>query len=344
MERIDQAVGRGADYLVGQQTEDGSLRGGYAAFRDGYSLTPMAMLALSIAPANPARSRALELGRNFLATIVDGKGKLRSDLERPQYPSYSAALSVLALNASPPHRSVRDALIPEIRALQLDESRGISPTDPSYGGWGYEITRPPTANLSATLFSIGALSLSGLPPSDPDLMRARRFVESCQNVPGDGGFFFAPGKSDGNKAAFDGERARSYGSMTADGVRALLRLGTPFDDPRVQAARGWLEKHFDATKNPGEFPPEAEIRRASAYYYYVWSVAHAQRALGAQNWAEPLAEALLARQGSDGSWKNPASEMREDDPLVATSFAMAALAVCRIAITGEYKTHASTGR
>ena len=57
-------------------------------------------------------------------------------------------------------------------------------------------------------------------------------------------------------------------------------------------------------------------------------------------WAEALAETLLARQRADGSWSNPASEMREDDPVVATAFATAALGVCRIALTGEYKTHA----
>jgi hypothetical protein len=31
--------------------------------------------------------------------------------------------------------------------------------------------------------------------------------------------------------------------------------------------------------------------------------------------------------------------MREDDPVVATSFALAALLVCRSAIVGEYRSH-----
>jgi hypothetical protein len=38
---------------------------------------------------------------------------------------------------------------------------------------------------------------------------------------------------------------------------------------------------------------------------------------------------LLKRQRDDGSWSNPAVLVREDDPLVATSLAMRALADCR---------------
>jgi hypothetical protein len=46
-------------------------------------------------------------------------------------------------------------------------------------------------------------------------------------------------------------------------------------------------------------------------------------------WAEALAEELLVRQRDDGSWANPVDSFREDDPLVATSFAVRALAGCR---------------
>jgi hypothetical protein len=137
--------------------------------------------------------------------------------------------------------------------------------------------------------------------------------------------------------------------MTADGVRALVRLGVPPGDPRVAAGAAWLERHFDAERNPGDFVAISEVRRDSSYYYWTWSAAHALRDLGKTtlatergqvDWARALAEALLARQRDDGSWANPASEMREDDPIVATSFATAALGVCRVALGGPYKSHA----
>jgi hypothetical protein len=57
------------------------------------------------------------------------------------------------------------------------------------------------------------------------------------------------------------------------------------------------------------------------------------------HWARALAEALLARQRPDGSWVNASMELREDDPLVATPFAMAALGIARMVLTGEYRSH-----
>ena len=38
---------------------------------------------------------------------------------------------------------------------------------------------------------------------------------------------------------------------------------------------------------------------------------------GFVRWAEALSRALLERQGADGSWRNDATDLREDDPLLA---------------------------
>ena len=82
------------------------------------------------------------------------------------------------------------------------------------------------------------------------------------------------------------------------------------------------------------------MRRESSYYYWVWTAAHAARHLGKRAWAEQLAEEVLKRQGVDGSWRNDATEMREDDPLVATPFALAALGLARSLIAAEPRSHA----
>ncbi len=306
-------------------------------------------------------------GVDYLATIITPDGKVREDLHGPRYPLYSIAIGTIVLNVprNERHRAARDALLAALRQRQLGPDLGWRPEDASFGGWGYaaDLPRRPdvvdesvTANLSATLYAVGALRLAGVAAEDPVLARARGFIERCQNFGAagdDGGFFFSPAIADGNKAgpndAGPPGRYRSYGSMTADGVRALVRLGLPLDHPRVVAAAGWLERNFDPTRNPGDFVATSEVRRDSSYYYWMWSAAHALRDLGKVTlhmprgdvrWAEALAETLLARQRGDGSWSNPASEMREDDPVVATAFATAALGVCRIALTGQYKTHA----
>lgn len=375
--QIDRALARGAAYLASRQEADGAIRAPtYAAFRDGYALTGLAAMALGpiqdLAPG-PAYARAVD----FLATVVGADGALRAP--PPAYPTYVAALGALALAApgNERHAAAREALVAHLRGRQLGPALGWGPEDASSGGWGYyprEPRRPAGAigddllssNLSATLFAIGALTLGGVGLDDPALVLARGFVERCQNrvaacpspgaaatpCPDDGGFFFAPAVPDANKAGvitWQGrERYPSYGSMTADGVRALLRLGVGPGDPRVAEAAAWLERHFDPAANPGAFATVAEVRRASAYYYWTWTAAHALRALGKAElvtargrvrWAPALAAELLRRQRADGAWKSDYMEMREDDPVVATSFAMAALAVSRAAIAGEHRRH-----
>jgi squalene-hopene/tetraprenyl-beta-curcumene cyclase len=201
---------------------------------------------------------------------------------------------------------------------------------------------------------VGAVRIAGEAAADPALRKALAFVERCQNVAADdragdpryddGGFFFTTTDPVRNKAGVAGTdrhgrtRYHSYGSATADGLRALLRCGLARDHPRVVAAQKWLERHFSATSNPGTFELAREVDREATYFYYAWSVAHAFRALGIVEietdgrrvaWAEALAGELIRRQRDDGTWSNRFTASKEDDPLVASPFAAGALAICR---------------
>ncbi len=338
-ERVDAAIARGAAFLLSRQGADGAIRAEtYPYFRDGYSLTPLALAALFALP-DDRHAAAYARGVDFVATLP-------AHLEEARYPLYAMALGAIVLSrpGNERHAAARDALVAELRRRQLGPELGWRPEDLSFGGWGYvEDPRRPerpdeavASNLSATLLAASALGLSGVPATDPALVHARVFVERCQAA--DGGFFFSPAIPDGNKAG----PGRAYGSMTADGTRALLRLGVAPTDPRVASAAAWLERHFDATRNPGDFLPVNEQRRGSSYFYWTWSAAHAMRVLGKTGWADALATELLARQRPDGSWANAYTEMREDDPVVATSFAIAALGVSRLAMGAPYRTHAGT--
>jgi len=53
------------------------------------------------------------------------------------------------------------------------------------------------------------------------------------------------------------------------------------------------------------------------------------------DWAEELANALIRRQHPDGSWATTFSFTKEDDPLIATPLAAAALANCRLTLTAR---------
>jgi hypothetical protein len=313
---IDAALARGGAFLAGLQEDDGAIRTStYAVFRDGWSLTPLAMAALRF---TPGQEEAYARGVDFVATLAG------AEPAGVRYPLYAEALGAIVLNApgNQRHLGARDALLARLRARQRAD-----------GGWGYF---DDASNLSATVFAVGAIALAGAAPDDPALAAARRFAGRCQAA--DGGFFFSPDLADGNKAGL----GVAYGSMTADGVRVLLRTGAPLDEPALAAGAAWLRARFDPARNPGDFPRNAELRRASAYYYWAWSSAHALRALGGDpGWATALAAELLSRQGADGAWRNTAGEMREDDPVVATSFAIAALAVARAVIAGEHRSHAA---
>lgn len=342
--RIDDSLARAGVTLAARQGPDGGFHSrSYGLLRDGQAVTPLVALALRKTPATTAYQWAVP----FIARVA--RESQHSD------PLYSCALGALVLGAPENrerYRGEHRQLIACVRALQHAEANGWPADDPSYGGWGYALFAPTyrqssddmmASNLSATLLAIGALALGGTAHDDPALVAAARFVTRSQRAD-DGGFFFSPALDDPNKAGRDDRGPRSYGTMTADGVRALLRLGRPLDDHQVVHALAWFDRNFDAARNPGAFPPAAELRRASAYYYWVWSAAHVidHARGGRRELAARLADELLARQRPDGSWINDATEMREDDPLIATSFAVAALALCRGVLVDEFPSHATT--
>jgi squalene-hopene/tetraprenyl-beta-curcumene cyclase len=283
---------------------------------------------------------------------------------------------VIVLDSRTPERlRAQKAWLAYLRERQLAENLGWTPDDPEYGGWGFslELPRKPAkgepkkmmveSNMPSALFAIAALRSAKVPMTDPVYAKALSFVKRCQNFADDarrrdpqhddGGFFFIPNDPVQNKGGVAGtdvfgrQRFCSYGSMTADGLRALVRCGLPADHPRVVAARKWLEVNFSVEHNPGRFGEDREVLRDATYYYYCWSMAHSFMALdvreintsrGKVKWAEALAEEVMHRQRPDGSWRNRFTDAKEDDPLVSTPWAAAALALCRASITGSSET------
>lgn len=354
--RIDAALDKSAAFLLAQQDADGAFRSKqYAAFRDGFATTPLAVSFLLFAPPSPQVDAGYRRGVDFLAGLVDDQGTVREPLEYPVY-SAAGALLVIANPRNERHAAKKEALVRFLRARQLTEENGWQPSDPDYGGWGYwpGIPTKPKAGeprdellgstLSSTTWAVGALVLAGVAPSDPSLQAARHFVERCRAA--DGGFFLTPTNPVANKAgAIPGDGFRGYGSATADATRVLVRLGTPRTDALLVGAERWLLAHVDGAHQSGEFPPEQQFAREGSRYYSAWSQAHAltvlwQKEVGTppRAWPALFAEELLAAQKPDGSFVNAATDLREDDPLVATPLAAATLALARAVHLGERPT------
>jgi hypothetical protein len=367
--QIDASLARAARFLVERQDADGAWRSkAYSALADGPALTAHVLTPLHFLPATNDSRRSFERGVDYLVKMAEQTAAADGDLRYPVYTAAAASWVVVLENRSPGNVAAHERWLACLKQRQLTESLGWSPADESYGGWGYSIelpTKPPAgmvvpplmeSNLSATLYALGALRSAHAGIGDrPDYGPILAFVERCQNFSDDasrgeerfddGGFFLTPNDAAKNKAGVAGvdrlgrTRFHSYGSMTADGLRALLHCGLPENHPRVSAARRWLERNFRSDANPGAFEPDREVLRNATYFYYCWSVSHAfmhlrsheiQTAGEKVRWAEVLAGELLHRQRPDGAWVNEFTDSREDDPLVATPHAAAALAICRL--------------
>jgi squalene-hopene/tetraprenyl-beta-curcumene cyclase len=227
-------------------------------------------------------------------------------------------------------------MVAYLRAQQFTEQNGWHPADPVYGAWGMggERRTPPDTghvDLSMTRYVLEALRAAGVPASDPVFEQARVFVERCQNFDpkqpsdADGGFFFSTTEFDTNKAGHDGKRFRSYGTPTADGILALLAVGRPPDDARISAAQRWLAGHHRDMEVPGFTGAAYERWPRGLSFYYSAASMQVFRSLRVEA-GSGVADGLRRTQRPDGSWSNPENLVKEDDPLIATGFAVRALA------------------
>jgi len=318
------ALRRGCQYLWSQQAEDGGWHSrSYGLLKSGQSLTGFVLDALLQVPEQTGQPPAggKERAIAFLQRNTNSEGAVgKMDPLLYDYPNYATALAALAL-----HRAGQsaDPQIAWLRTQQFSEDLGWKRGDAPYGAWGMGgdpriAPNPGHVDLSMTRHVLQALAAAGVPAGDPAFTRARVFVERCQNP--DGGFFFSTVVLDANKAGQDGDRYRSYGTATADGILALLAMGTPPDRDPVKAARRWLAAHDRPDGAPGFTGPAYQRWTAGLRFYYA--------AASVQAFAGPsqmLAASLEAAQRSDGSWRNAENLVKEDDPLIATGFAVRAL-------------------
>jgi squalene-hopene/tetraprenyl-beta-curcumene cyclase len=189
---------------------------------------------------------------------------------------------------------------------------------------------------------------AGVPKDDPAVQRAIRFISRCQNLPGEfndqpfakkttpedeGGLTYTPIVSDKNPNKTPAGGLRSSGVMTYAGLKSFLHAGVSKEDPRVKAAVAWIRRHYTLDENPGQ-------GQAGLYYYY-HTFGKAMAALAEDpfvdaagnkhSWRRDLFEALKKRQKADGSWSNPDKAFFENNPDLATAYAVLTLSYCRSA-------------
>src|SRR5215467_216136 len=97
-------------------------------------------------------------------------------------------------------------------------------------------------------------------------------------------------------------------------------MGDAPDSQRVLTALGWLVAHDRADGASGFVGPAYQRWTAGLRFYYA---AVSSEVLG--QGSRGLVGSLAATQRGDGSWRNAENLVKEDDPLIATAFAVMAL-------------------
>lgn len=294
---------------------------------------------------------ALERAATRLVDLVMGKNGFQPDASggMATYVASCTAMGLAALQESKYEKTLAAALL-WIRESQWDESEGIAPAQDWYGGAGYGSKGRP--DLSNTQLMLDALHESNATAKDASVERAVIFLTRCQNLKStnaaawaqsgsnDGGMVYTPandGESFASEMAGEGRAGekmpagtralRSYASMTYAAYKSMLFAGLSKNDPRVLAAKAWIENNFTFSENPG--------LGQQGYYYYIHAAARAMLACGndevtdtagtKHNWREELIDSIIVRQRANGSWQNPETRWMEGEPDLATVFAVLAL-------------------
>jgi hypothetical protein len=331
-----QVVARGLEYLRAKgQNEDGLFTG-----KAGPGITALALtsaLRNGLTVNDPMVAKGLK--------ALEGFVKPDGGIYDQRLKNYETSVAIVAFrlaNSDGKYNKLLADADKFVRAVQYGPGRDTDPSNPWYGGTGYGGDGRP--DLSNTSFLLDALVSGDGNANDEAVQRALAFVSRCQNLKGewndtkfgplvnDGGFYYTiPKESDEQKGDRYTENGglRSYGSMTYAGFKSLLYAGLTESDPRVKAAHEWIKEHYSVSDNPGQ--GDAGLY----YYYHAFAAALAATKLEAieaggtsRNWRHDLVAELAKRQSDDGSWVNSNRRWMENDPNLATAFALIALANC----------------
>jgi squalene-hopene/tetraprenyl-beta-curcumene cyclase len=346
----------GLRWMENQQHEDGSW-----AIAQHPALTALAVMTFCLDPRREPSSPlppAAKKGVEYIMRCVqpDGGIYVPSD-QGPAMPHYNTAISLSALIATGDER-YRPVIAKAQQFLVAGQHLG---SDIFNGGYGYDTgTNRNYADLSSTYMVLEAVRASEVVlPNDVatasmqrklDWDAALQFLSRVQNLPASndqawakqptpddlGGFVYHPGESKaGDEMSEDGSRRfHSYGSMSYAGLLSFIYAQVDRQDPRVLAAVDWIQRHYTVKENPGMGP--------QGLYYSYHTMAKALSNWGENPlkltdgtsawWRKDLAEKLITLQRIDsktslGYWVNDNGRWWENEPVLATSYALIAMEV-----------------
>ncbi len=324
--------------------------------RGGEALSAYLMYVLIQVPESVYRPEEalLEKGLQFLRKHINDKGVLGcQDPDILDYPNYATAHALMVLKHF--NKSGDRSLIRRMESYlfqqQFCEQRGIDSTNAAYGAWGFGESRLQAGQTGHVDLSHTRRILTALRGSKGYAASAKKancFLRLAQkqseevrihatgvphrSIPYDGGFFASPVTVGTNKGgvAVDSTEAphyfRSYATATCDGILGLLAAGFDKDSPPVTDAFQWLLAHPN-WQYPEGIPLDDPDQWHEVMFYYHLAVRSEVYALldSEVNWRPVVEGLLVSRQQPDGSFSNPmGGPNKEDDPMLATAFAVQA--------------------
>lgn len=334
---------RGAAWLAVRQREDGSF-----SQPEFPALTGLALWALA-GSGLPGYEAPIRRAADYLAGCAQPDGGIYRPIPGRKgggLATYNTAICLTAL-----HVAGRQDLAPMLLAARDFLAAAQETEDPLFrGGFGYDrANERPYADLMNTHFALEAMRRTealeearpaGRPRADLRWEAALAFVEGLQNPAGTGpdnagGFFYTHNDPKAGTATVAVRTAagmeervvlRSYGSITYAGLLALVHCRLTRDDPRVRSALDWAARHWSLEENPG-------MGDQGLFFFYN-VLGRSLDASGARtlerpqapavDWRSELLAKLAALQQDDGSWVNANGRFWENDPVLATAYALIA--------------------
>lgn len=348
-------------HSVGWMWDQQSPHGGWhskthAVLSDGVVLTPYILFYLLQVPDDVYKSNEIKIDKaikfiiaNMQTSISEDSGTLKD------YPNYSAAYALRVLRIMRRDSSFQQKLTKYLVQQQFIEHRGFSPDSLAYGGWGYgegdlehgehgHVDISHTRRVAEALFNKAEarakddeskakesiiLFLRGVQRIPEDLRKYNGCL-ARDKLPYDGGFVsslvtLATNKSEPFEIAGAGIHYPSYATATCDGFLAMHTLGLQHSQAYADAKKWLIENQNYHTIDGLTDHPEQwdEIMR----YYHLAVRAEAMNIIDPGGvWTDSIELILKKEIQPEGYYVNPLGGVnKEDDPLMATIFAIQAL-------------------
>jgi hypothetical protein len=346
-ETLDKAI----DWLVAQQDESGAFKSKhYGAMKQGAAMTSLALYSMSMTSEKHRENHrdAIQNAFKFLMPGTMARGRVANPDGSLDHPVYSTAMFLVAA-----HRFEYD-IDAELLARLLDflirsqctEGRGFMPENPNYGGWdviGPDVMAGKTSgtNVSVARFVLEAFEcwtpeaklerVKVFPPLKESKTKAEKWLKRLQKETTDGGFLFTaqPGSAL-NKAKSKSGLAKAYSTATCDGYLSVNFIGyNSLHDEDSLKVEHWIRTHTNPSNVFGFEEDDQSGWPEALHYYHLQALAKVADAFAPCEWSEKTQTDILAllrdAQKDDGRFQNESALMRENDPLIATSFAIIAL-------------------